>query len=79
MWEGGDGEKRAAFIYVAMNMHWQAHTFELPRLPAGCAWRQFMDTMQPSPLDVVTPGHEVAIKSQEAIEAGPRSIRILVG
>ena len=23
------------FIYVAMNMHWDGHWFELPQLPAG--------------------------------------------
>ena len=32
------------FIYVAMNMHWEMHGFELPQLPAGLSWRVFANT-----------------------------------
>ena len=51
------------FIYVAMNMHWEMHGFELPQAPA----------------DIAEPGKEPLIDSQKEILVGPRSIIILVG
>ena len=37
------------FIYVAMNMHWESHDFELPALPDGSRWHVFANTGMPSP------------------------------
>jgi glycogen operon protein len=67
------------FIYVAMNMHWEMHGFELPQLPDGLAWHVFANTGMPSPADICAPGEEPLIESQHEVLVGPRSIMILVG
>ena len=38
------GTKADCFIYVGMNMHWEAHEMELPVLPEGKSWYLFSDT-----------------------------------
>jgi len=67
------------FIYVAMNMHWEMHGFELPQLPAGLSWRVFANTGVEAPDDIFEPGQEPLIESQHEVLVGPRSIIILVG
>ena len=67
------------FIYVAMNMHWEMHGFELPHLPEGMAWHVFANTGMPSPDDIYTPGEEPLTDNQREILVGPRSIIVLVG
>ena len=67
------------FIYVAMNMHWEMHGFELPQLPEGMAWHVFANTGMEAPADIAEPGKEPLIDSQKEILVGPRSIIILVG
>ena len=34
-------------IYMAMNMHWKGHRFELPPLPEGKSWYSFANTSKP--------------------------------
>ena len=67
------------FIYVAMNMHWEMHGFELPQLPEGMAWHVFANTGVPSPGDIFEPGKEPLVESQHEVLVGPRSILVLVG
>jgi glycogen operon protein len=67
------------FIYVAMNMHWDGHVFQLPRLPVGRRWRRFVDTSRPPGKEIVKPGKEVLLRDQEQMTVGPRSVVILVG
>ena len=67
------------FIYVAMNMHWEMHGFELPQLPQGMAWHIFANTSMEAPEDIFTPGEEPVIENQQEVLVGPRSIIILVG
>src|SRR5262249_47471625 len=45
-------------LYVAMNMHWESHLFELPAPPAGSRWHVFVNTSLPPPEDVWPPGAE---------------------
>ena len=66
-------------IYVAMNMHWEPHTFELPRLRDGRRWHLFADTSRPAPDDSCEPGQERLLRAQRNLPAGPRSVVILVG
>ena len=66
-------------IYVAMNMHWEMHGFELPQLPEGKAWHVFANTGMSSPQDISEPGKEPLTDNQHEILVGPRSIMILVG
>ena len=67
------------FIYVAMNMHWDMHGFELPQLPEEMAWHVFANTEMASPDDICEPGEECLLDNQQEILVGPRSIMILVG
>lgn len=66
-------------IYVAMNMHWEMHGFELPKLPGSETWHVFANTDAPSPHDIWEPGKEVSLGSQHEFLVGPRSVVILVG
>ena len=67
------------YIYVAMNMHWEAHNFELPRLRDGRRWLLFADTFRESPNDICAPGAERPLRTQRNLPVGPRSVVILVG
>ena len=67
------------FIYVAMNMHWEMHGFELPQLSEGVAWHVFANTGMESPQDIFEPGEEPLTDNQREVLVGPRSIIILVG
>jgi glycogen operon protein len=67
------------FIYVAMNMHWEMHGFELPQLPQGMAWHVFANTGMATPYDIFEPGEEPVVENQNEVLVGPRSIIVLVG
>lgn len=67
------------FIYVAMNMHWEMHGFELPQLPEGKLWHIFANTDVAAPYDIVEPGEEIVMDNQQEVLVGARSIVILVG
>ena len=67
------------YIYVAMNMHWEAHMFELPRLPQGMQWHAFANTGALSPEDIWEPGNEPVLSDQCQFVIGARSVVILVG
>ena len=73
------GQAADDFIYVALNMHWDAHHFELPRLPDGMHWHVFANTGVESPADVWEPGHEPRLDDQSGILVGSRSVVIIVG
>ena len=62
-----------------MNMHWESHWFELPRLPAGRQWHVFANTAVASPEDVWEPGQEPVLGDQGGFIVGDRSVVILVG
>lgn len=66
-------------LYVAMNMHWESHAFELPGLPRKKKWHLFANTSMPSPADSCTPGQEVLLENQRTFLVGARSVVILVG
>ncbi len=66
-------------IYVAMNMHWEDHPFEIPALPEDRQWHVFVNT-SPGVVQIVhAPGSEPVIKDQHYIMVGARSVVILVG
>lgn len=72
------GTRQNDFVYVAMNMHWEAHEFELPALPEGAVWSVFANTDMQPPHDIAEPGHETALESQMYFLMGPRSVAVLV-
>ena len=73
------GRVRDDMIYVAMNMHWERHSFELPRLPQPEVWHRFVDTAAAGLGDIAEPGQEPALSDQRHIDMQPRSVQILVG
>ena len=75
--QGGSGSDD--YIYVAMNMHWEPHSFELPKLPVHHHWYVFADTAQLPPQDIWEPGSEPILQDQSNLLIGDRSVVILVG
>ncbi|MBE9169709.1 glycogen debranching protein GlgX [Pleurocapsales cyanobacterium LEGE 06147] len=67
------------YIYVAMNMYWEAHWFEIPGLPEGMKWNVFANTGVTSPEDSWEPGTEPLLENQTGLLLGDRSVVILVG
>jgi glycogen operon protein len=74
-----NGEIEDDYLYVAANMHWETHRFEMPRLPPKFEWYLFADTGLPTPLDINEPGSEVRLREQRYYTVKARSIIILVG
>ena len=72
------GTAKDDFIYVAMNMYWEALPFELPRLPEGTRWHVFANTGMQSPQDIFEPGSEPALADQAGCLVGGRSVLILL-
>jgi glycogen operon protein len=66
-------------IYVAVNAHWEARSFELPRAGAGRSWRRFLDTSRPPGEDALEPGQEAPLDGARTYTVGPRSLAVLVG
>jgi glycogen operon protein len=66
-------------IYLFANAHWEARTFDLPRLAAGKTWRRFVDTSRDAGEDALEPGGEAPLASPRSGVAGPRSVVVLVG
>jgi glycogen operon protein len=68
------------YIYVAMNMHWEALGFELPGLPPSLDWHVFANTgiIEPDSPSYL-PGTEPKLDNQSGILVGDRSVVILVG
>ncbi|MCX7920422.1 MAG: glycogen debranching protein GlgX [Clostridia bacterium] len=73
------GSVQDDFIYIAMNMHWEMHGFELPKLPPGTAWHVFANTDMPAPHDIWGVDNEQLLSNQSEVLVGPRSVVILVG
>ena len=67
------------YIYVAMNMHWQAQWFEIPGLPPGMQWHIFANTGATPPEDSWAPGTEPVLENQQGLLMGDRSVAIVVG
>lgn len=78
----GDYAKGGLFtdnhIYVAMNMHWEDNTFELPPLLDGQFWHVFVNTGDPEN-DSYPVWHEPRLENQKKFHMKSRSVIILVG
>ncbi len=73
------GSVQDDYIYVAMNMHWESHQFDLPNLPGARKWRVFANTSMAYPADICEPGDEVSLAVQDSFLVGARSVVVLVG
>ncbi|MGL5033552.1 MAG: alpha-amylase family glycosyl hydrolase, partial [Microcystaceae cyanobacterium] len=67
------------YLYVALNMYWDALWFELPQLPPGLNWHVFANTGLNNPDDSYVPGTEPQLENQSNYLLGDRSVVILVG
>jgi len=67
------------YIYVAMNMHWESHNFEIPRLPEGKSWYVSANTDMPEGNDIFASGDEQLLEDQAECMVGQRSVVILIG
>ena len=74
-----EGRVKDNSIFVAMNMHWEMHGFELPKLPAGTNWHVFANTDALPPHDIWEPNKEVRLDNQYEFLVGARSVVVLVG
>ncbi|MBI4651631.1 glycogen debranching protein GlgX [Candidatus Desantisbacteria bacterium] len=73
------GKVQDNYFYAAMNMHWEMHGFELPKLPVNMSWYVFANTDVAPPFDICEPGQEYLMENQNEFLVGPRSIIILIG
>jgi glycogen operon protein len=63
-----------AFIYIAVNAHWEEHTFNLPIIPENMTWHLSFK----SDFNSYAPGEEPEIECQTNLTLGPRSTAVLV-
>lgn len=68
-------QKPDAFFYVAYNMHWETHTFALPRLPKGLRWQCCMNTAEPESFREKQAESDNARK-KEMVQVEARSVKI---
>jgi glycogen operon protein len=64
-----------AFIYVALNAHWENHTMELPIIPADKKWHTVADSFNGK---TYSPGREPLLKTTGCVDINPRSSLILI-
>ncbi|MCL2741090.1 MAG: alpha-amylase family glycosyl hydrolase [Oscillospiraceae bacterium] len=65
MFAGKDDDNRDDVVFIAMNMHWEERTMELPALPKEYKWEIYTDT------------HKSINKVSNKLMINPRSIIIL--
>jgi len=68
------GTAKDCMIYVAVNAHWEEHTFGLPVIPEGYQWKLAFDSNGFSS-DL---GHEKPWKNFSRITLGPRTTAVLI-
>lgn len=71
-----DRKKDDDFIYVAYNMHWDEHSFALPKLPKGFKWYEIINTQESGTIPF---SDKIILESQKSITVPPRTIIILTG
>ena len=64
-----------SYIYIAINMHWEAHNFELPVLPEDKKWHIFSDTN----FDRKGEEEGILLGNQQNLYVSERSIIIIIG
>lgn len=68
------GTESDCFIYVCINAHWENHTYNLPVLPKGYAWRLLLEAN-----GFISDSEDGDIlKDQGIIELGPRTSAVLI-
>lgn len=73
-----DGTRDEDFLLI-YNMHWEPHSFALPKLPKGRRWHLVVDTGRKESENFQENGNEPMLEEQMTYEAEPRSIVVLMG
>lgn len=73
-----DGTRDEDFLLI-YNMHWEPHSFALPKLPKGRRWHLVVDTGRKESENFRENGNEPMLEEQMTYEAEPRSIVVLMG
>ena len=68
------GTKKDAFIYIAVNAHWEEHTFYLPVIPDKMKWHLAAEAYG----GAYETGRERITESQDHLTLGARSTAILI-
>ncbi len=77
LWSGRDRQDAPAFLYFAVNAHWEGAWFALPRIPR--CWHVAINTGMPAPEDIFAPGEEVLLSDQSGVFLSPRSAMFIIG
>ncbi|MEG1292138.1 MAG: glycogen debranching protein GlgX, partial [Lachnospiraceae bacterium] len=67
------------FIYVGLNMHWEAHHMQLPILPEGKSWHLFADTTVLEQDEIMDETKLKKVENEKEILLKARSIVITIG
>lgn len=63
-------------FYIAYNMHWENHMFDLPNLPKGMQWHVVLDTNE---VAMKEEGECTPLKNQQQYKIAARTIVIFIG
>ena len=66
--------KEDDFFYIAYNMHWENHTFALPKLPKGLAWTVCFATCEKGAAAVI---HDTLKENEGSVTVPDRCICVL--
>lgn len=67
------------YFYVAYNMHWEPHEFDLPNLPKGMLWYVAFNTDEKENLGVYREHEEPCINGRKRFNVAPRTIVVFIG
>ncbi|MBL7128574.1 MAG: glycogen debranching protein GlgX [Ignavibacteria bacterium] len=73
--KSGDGSED---VFLIINVHWEEHSFDLPKLENGKKWFRKADTGMLSPDDITESGKEIKLEEQSNYKTIPRSIAVLI-
>ena len=69
-----DEGQEDAFLYIAINMHWERHSLALPRLPKNMRWELVLTTAE----DNALLPQEESEESGNSCQVAPRSIALYI-
>ena len=67
------------YFFIAYNMHWEPHSFALPKLPGKFCWHVAIDTSAHEVNGIYSEGNEPKLKDQKSFMVTPRTIVVFIG
>lgn len=71
--------KKDDYFYIAYNMHWEPHEFDLPKLPDRMEWSIFIDSMHEFLLSETGQPESLKLTNQKSFVVMPRTIIVFIG